>query len=446
MSASPFPASLPFGTLVACLRLARAEQVGPRQWHRLIALHKTPEAALEALNNGRNSPSGRSGKTLVPAPEAAILREIEATLAIGGQFLTLLDAGYPAPLRHVPDAPIVLSALGDTACLHKAGIGIVGARNASAAGLRLAESLSTELVEAGLVVVSGLARGIDTAAHRGALHRRGLTIAAIAGGLDRPYPPENAALQKRIAEQGAVITEAPLGTAPMGRHFPRRNRLIAGLALGCVVVEAAPHSGTLITARMASEYGRELFAVPGSPLDPRCRGSNNLIRNGAVLTESAADILPHIDSLRAGMPPVWQDTLPLPAPRPNPAPRAPSSPEPEPPKPRQPAPLHLFGNDTDTAGPEHNAGPAPLRNMRAKASPDTPPPPNRAQNACVNVPQHILDLLSFTPIAVDDLIRRCQFSASVVLIALTELELSGRITTSAGGHVALAGGQAETRG
>ncbi|MFT8886433.1 MAG: DNA-processing protein DprA, partial [Acetobacter papayae] len=302
MSASPFPASLPFGTLVACLRLARAEQVGPRQWHRLIALYKTPEAALEALSNGRNSPSGRSGKTLVPAPEAAILREIEATLAMGGQFLTLLDAGYPAPLRHVPDAPIVLSALGDTTCLHKAGIGIVGARNASAAGLRLAESLSTELVEAGLVVVSGLARGIDTAAHRGALHRQGLTIAAIAGGLDRPYPPENAALQKRIAEQGAVITEAPLGTAPMGRHFPRRNRLIAGLALGCVVVEAAPHSGTLITARMASEYGRELFAVPGSPLDPRCRGSNNLIRNGAVLTESAADILPHIDSLRAGMP------------------------------------------------------------------------------------------------------------------------------------------------
>jgi DNA processing protein len=443
VNASPLPANLPFGTLVACLRLARTEQVGPRQWHRLMALYKTPEAALEAL---REHPAGRGGKTLTPAPEAEALREVEATLAIGGRFLTLLDAGYPAPLRHVPDAPVVLSVLGDTACLHKASIGIVGARNASAAGLRLAESLSTELVEAGLVVVSGLARGIDTAAHRGALHRRGLTIAAIAGGLNRPYPPENAALQARIAEHGAVITEAPLGTAPLGRHFPRRNRLIAGLALGCVVVEAAPHSGTLITARMACDYGRELFAVPGSPLDPRCRGSNDLIRNGAVLTESAADILPHINSLRAGLPPVWQDALPLLSPRlatPPPAPRAPATEQsvPRPPTRHQVsnAGTAIAEQARDTAPSAYPAGPATPR-------PRTPAQPDPAPEARGNVPQDILDLLSFTPIAVDDLIRRCQFSASAVLIALTELELSGRIITTAGGHVALAGGQAETRG
>lgn len=441
MSASSLPASLPFGTLVACLRLARTEQVGPRQWHRLMGLYKTPEAALEALCATQRRPTGRGGKTLIPAPEADILREIEATLAIGGQFLTLLDAGYPAPLRHVPDAPVVLSALGDTACLHKAAIGIVGARNASAAGLRLAESLSTELAEAELVVVSGLARGIDTAAHRGALHRRGLTVAAIAGGLDRPYPPENAALQARIAEQGAVITEAPLGTAPLGRHFPRRNRLIAGLALGCVVVEAAPHSGTLITARMACDYGRELFAVPGSPLDPRCRGSNDLIRNGAVLTESAADILPHINSLHAGLPPVWEDALPLLSPRlatPPPAPR-PSA---------IALPAGQQASDAGTTAPEPECCATPSAHPARPAAPPprTPAQPDPASKARGNVPQDILDLLSFTPIAVDDLIRRCQFSASAVLIALTELELSGRIITTVGGHVALAGGQAETRG
>ncbi len=441
MSASSLPASLPFGTLVACLRLARTEQVGPRQWHRLMGLYKTPEAALEALCATQQRPTGRGGKTLTPAPEADILREIEATLAIGGQFLTLLDAGYPAPLRHVPDAPVVLSALGDTACLHKAAIGIVGARNASAAGLRLAESLSTELAEAGLVVVSGLARGIDTAAHRGALHRRGLTVAAIAGGLDRPYPPENAALQARIAEQGAVITEAPLGTAPLGRHFPRRNRLIAGLALGCVVVEAAPHSGTLITARMACDYGRELFAVPGSPLDPRCRGSNDLIRNGAVLTESAADILPHINSLRAGLPPVWEDALPLLSRRlatPPPAPRLSAT--------ALPAGQQVSNAGTETTEPECGATPSAYPATPAAPPPHTPTQPDPASEARGNVPQDILDLLSFTPIAVDDLIRRCQFSASAVLIALTELELSGRIITTVGGHVALAGGQAETRG
>jgi DNA processing protein len=213
------------------------------------------------------------------------------------------------------------------------------------------------------------------------------------------------------------------------------------LALGCVVVEAAPHSGTLITARMACDYGRELFAVPGSPLDPRCRGSNDLIRNGAVLTESAADILPHINSLRAGLPPVWEDALPLLSPRlvtPPPAPRPAST----------ALPARQQASDAGTAPPEPERGATPSAHPARPAAPRprTPTQPDPASEARGNVPQDILDLLSFTPIAVDDLIRRCQFSASAVLIALTELELSGRIITTVGGHVALAGGQAETRG
>ncbi|MFT9214941.1 MAG: DNA-processing protein DprA, partial [Acetobacter malorum] len=277
-------------TLVACLRLARTESVGPRTWRRLLSQYHTAEAALEALP--RLPQRGRV--PLVIPSRDSILREIEATLHIGGRILTLLDADYPFLLKEIPDAPPVLSVLGDVAALSKPGIGLIGARNASSSGLRLAESLATELVEAGVSVVSGLARGIDTAAHKGALHRQGLTVAAIAGGLDKPYPLQNAHLQAEIAEKGAVVTEAPLGTAPLNRHFPRRNRLIAGMTLGCVVVEAAPKSGSLITARLVGEYGRELFAVPGSPLDPRCRGSNDLLRNGAVLTESVADILPHL--------------------------------------------------------------------------------------------------------------------------------------------------------
>ena len=182
-------------------------------------------------------------------------------------------------------------------------VALVGARNASTNGKRMAELLADDLADAGLVVVSGMARGIDTAAHSGAL-RAGRTVAAIAGGIDIAYPAENADLQRRVAEGGAVVAEAPFGTAPQARHFPRRNRVIAGLSLGVIVVEAAPRSGSLITARFAAEMGRELFAVPGSPLDPRCRGSNDLIRTGAHLVESASDVLanlPGAPAARAGV-------------------------------------------------------------------------------------------------------------------------------------------------
>ncbi|NSL92214.1 DNA-processing protein DprA [Acetobacter syzygii] len=399
--------------LLAALRLARTEQVGPRTWQRLVAQYGTPAAALDALPDlpirGRIRPS-------IPSC-ATIEREIEATRALGGQFLTLLDPDYPPLLRHIPDAPPVLSILGNPAYLHQPGIGIVGARNASAQGLRLAENLATELADSGLTVISGLARGIDSAAHKGALYKRGLTIAAIAGGLDCPYPTQNAPLQAQIAQMGVVITEAPLGTAPQGRHFPRRNRLIAGLALGCVVVEAAPHSGTLITARMAADYGREVFAVPGSPLDPRCRGSNDLLRKGAILTERAADILPHIAFSTSQT--LFTDLKQTKSTR------------------------DLFAS-LPPSGTADNS-PRKGHNFQQKQSVNKNPIIPGTQPATpVDPVKQVLDLLSFTPIAVDDLIRRCQFSASVVLAALTQLELSGQVTTYQDGRVGLTNGQAET--
>ena len=400
-------------SLRAALRLARTGQVGPRTWQRLVAQYGTPEAALDALPG---LPAKGRTRPIIPPPDI-IEREIEATYALGGQFLTLLDPDYPPLLRHIPDAPPVLSILGDPACLHQPGIGIVGARNASAQGLRLAESLATELADSGLTIISGLARGIDSAAHEGALYRQGLTIAAIAGGLDCPYPPQNAPLQTRIAQMGAVVTEAPLGTTPQGRHFPRRNRLIAGLALGCVVVEAAPHSGTLITARMAADYGREVFAVPGSPLDPRCRGSNDLLRKGAILTERAADILPHIALTTPQNPGMTLS-------------RAKSTPD----LPASLPPLSRMGKGGNIFD----------NTEQKQLFTDTLPAHPTPSGTPADPAGHLLDLLSFTPVAVDDLIRRCQFSASVVLAALTQLELSGQVTTYQDGRVGLTNGQAET--
>ena len=214
------------------------------------------------------------------------MRELRGFARLGARMLFAGEPDYPPLLALLDDAPAAIAVLGDPALLASRAIALVGGRNASANGQRMAETLAAELARS-LVVVSGLARGIDAAAHAGAM-QTGRTIAAVAGGLDMPYPPEHADLQRRIAESGAVLSEAPLGTAPQARHFPRRNRIIAGLSLGVVVVEAALRSGSLITARLAQEAGRELFAVPGSPLDPRSRGANDLIRQGAHLTETAA--------------------------------------------------------------------------------------------------------------------------------------------------------------
>ncbi len=242
--------------------------------------------------HGWPAPAAAPQAPVIPAKQE-VARELDHLERMGGRMLVLGQPGYPtSSLCSTMPRPCSPSSVMPQ-CWTPRAVALVGGRNASANGQKMAETLAAELAAAGLVVVSGLARGIDAAAHRGALSA-GRTVAAVAGGLDVPYPPEHRALQAEIARTGAVVTEARLGTEPQARHFPRRNRIIAGLALGVVVVEAAPRSGSLITARNAQDAGRELFAVPGSPLDPRARGSNDLIRQGAHLTENARDVLDNL--------------------------------------------------------------------------------------------------------------------------------------------------------
>lgn len=368
------------------LRLARAEGVGPVTFRRLLARYGNPVRALEALPE-LSRVGGRSTPPRVPSTADA-RREFDALHALGGRFLILGQPGYPPLLALLDDAPPVVAVLGDVAALSARAVALVGGRNASANGQRMAANLAEELAAANVIVVSGLARGIDAAAHAGAL-RAGRTVAAVAGGLEQPYPPEHADLQRRVAEGGAVLTEAVLGTVPQARHFPRRNRLIAGLSLGVVVIEAAPRSGSLITARLAQEAGRELFAAPGSPLDPRARGSNDLIRQGAHLTETAADVLDNLPDhpLRTGI---------------------------------ARAPLFARGAPEGLAEPElvWEEPPEPASGLAAARS-------------------QVVELLGASPTPVDDLVRRCQFSPAAVMAVLLELELAGRIETFSGARVAL---------
>jgi DNA processing protein len=358
------------------LRLIRTEGVGAITYRRLLERYRTPAAALAALPKLARA----GGRTTTPktlgAPEAE--RELERTAAAGGRMIFLGDPDYPPLLAMMDDAPPCLIVSGDGALASRRCVAAVGGRNASANGQRMAETLAAELA-ATVVVVSGLARGIDTAAHRGAM-RTGHTIAVIAGGIDQPYPPENADLHHQIAGCGLLITEAPVGTVPQARHFPRRNRIIAGLSLGVVIVEAALRSGSLITARIAQEAGREIFAVPGSPLDPRARGGNDLIRQGAMLVETAADVL---------------DNLPM-----EPAAIRPS----------------LTGlHEPEQAILEAPFGPAGVTDARLQ----------------------VLSLLSPEPTMVDDLMRHCHLSPSVIMAVLLELELAGRVETLSGSRVAL---------
>ena len=272
------------------LRLVRTEGVGPVTFRRLLERYRTPAKAFAALPQLARDGGKASPPTSATEQQARL--EFEQTRKLGGRLIFLGDPDYPPLLAQLDDAPPVIAVLGDVALLARPAIAIVGGRNASAAGLRLAETLSEDLASH-VTVVSGLARGIDGIAHTAAM-RTGRTIAAIAGGLDVPYPAENANLHRLIAERGVVVTEAAPGTQAQARHFPRRNRIIAGLSLGVLVVEAARRSRSLITARIAQELGREVFAVPGSPLDPRARGGNDLIREGAVLTETAEDVLDNL--------------------------------------------------------------------------------------------------------------------------------------------------------
>jgi DNA processing protein len=368
------------------LRLARTEGVGPVLYRRLLHRYGTAAVALDALPELARA-GGRRQPPRVPSRRDAE-REREQVQRVGATLLFLDTPDYPALLALLDDAPPVLSVLGHPEALGCRAVAVVGGRNATANARRHAEALAADLAGAGLVVVSGMARGVDAAAHAGAL-ATGTTVACVAGGVDVAYPPENAALQRRAAEGGAVIAEAPLGTAPRAQHFPRRNRLIAGLALGVVVIEAALRSGSLITARLALENNRELFAAPGSPLDERCRGTNNLLRQGAHLVETAADVLAHLPDhpLREGL-----------------------------------ARLPLFARgempqSTGLAEPAPEHSPTDLALARSR----------------------VTELLGPAPTPVDDLVRRCHLPVSAVLAVLLELELAGRAEVLPGQHVILTG-------
>ena len=272
--------------LVDRLRLLRTPGIGPVTYRQLVARFGTPAAALAAVPD-----LARRGGGKVPAlrtrDEAE--REIARVEKLGAKWLALGQGLYPCLLAELEDAPPLLVAKGDLGLLERQLVAIVGARNASAAACRFARGLAHDLGQQDLVVVSGLARGIDSAAHDGSLATG--TIGVIAGGIDIFYPPENEERQKAIYEQGLVLAEMPPGMEPRARHFPYRNRIIAGMSSGTVVVEAAPRSGSLITARLGAEAGREVMAVPGSPLDPRAQGCNQLIRDGATLVQNAADVV-----------------------------------------------------------------------------------------------------------------------------------------------------------
>lgn len=261
---------------LARLRLLRTAGIGPVTYRQLIARFGDAAAAIEALPMLARRGGGEAPRV---ADSRLVEREMAATERLGARYLFLDDRDYPPLLAQLSDAPAAVTVRGDLALARRACVAMVGARNASAAACRFARGLAHELASEGAVVVSGLARGIDTAAHVGAMPA---TIGVIASGIDVVFPPENAALQEQVAREGLLIAEQPPGTEPRARHFPYRNRIIAGLSSGTVVVEAAPRSGSLITARLANEAGREVMAVPGSPLDPRAQGCNLLIQHSAV--------------------------------------------------------------------------------------------------------------------------------------------------------------------
>jgi DNA processing protein len=357
---------------LAWLRLARTENVGPTTFANLLARYGSAHAALDAVP--RLASRGGKALQLFDAGEAA--RELDALDAFGARMITCRDAEFPRGLAALDPPPPIIFVAGHVALLQRDAVAIVGARNASALGLKLAKRISTDLGAAGLTVASGLARGIDSAAHEGALATG--TIAVLGGGLDVVYPPENQALYDAIAKQGAIMSEMPLGMAPQARHFPRRNRLISGLSRGVVVIEAAEKSGSLITANYALEQGREVFAVPGSPLDPRAKGANRLIRDGALLTESADDVLNVLRPMLG----------------------------------------HAFSEPG--AGSEAPA-------MAGSSVPEAEADRVRAL---------VEEKLGPAPVEVDELVRQVGATPAAVLIVLLELELAGRIERQPGNRVA----------
>jgi DNA processing protein len=357
------------------LRLLRTENVGPITFYQLLQRFGSAAVALEALPGFARKGGRSAGIAICPRAEAE--REVAALAKAGGRLVAWGEPDYPPALAVIDDAPPLISVVGDAQLLQRRAIAVVGARNASANGRRFARDIAAELGRTGFLVVSGLARGIDAAAHQGALEAG--TLAVVAGGVDAVYPEENRALHEAIVERGVIAAELPVGTEPQARHFPRRNRIISGVSLGVLVVEAALKSGSLITARFALEQGREVFAVPGSPLDPRCRGANDLIRGGATLVEGVEDVLNALGGQLSD-------------------PRRPAF--------TRPGGVALSdGNDTENQ----------TDSARAK----------------------VLEGLGPSPVLVDELVRQCQLSPAIVATVLLELELAGRLERQPGNRVTL---------
>ncbi len=369
-------AALPEKEKLDWLRLARAENVGPITFNRLLEYYGSADKALEALPELARK--GGRKKPLVAPPQSEILREYEALRKIGGDIITAAEEDYPAALAALDDAPPVLSYIGRKELLGKSSVAIVGARNASINGRKFTQALAADLGKAEQVVTSGLARGIDTAAHQGALASG--TIAVVAGGIDIIYPEENKGLYEAIAAQGLIIAESPLSQQPFSQSFPRRNRIVSGLSKAVIVVEATLKSGSLITARLAGEQGRELMAVPGHPMDPRASGPNHLIREGATLIRSAHDVLEALMNFSGA-----ELREPYFAP---------------------PARGQVFENPAEI--------------------PD-------------DLPEIVLQNLSLTPLGVDELLRSCHVSVGALQTALLELDLAGRIRRLPGNRVCLTG-------
>jgi len=361
------------------LRLIRTDNIGPATFRRLLNRFGSAAAALDALPTlSRNG--GSKAPVNTPTRDQAE-DEISRTLHLGGKLVGAGEADFPALLKFIPQSPPMITIKGGADIGWDRTVGIVGARNASAAGHRMTRQLAADLGAGGYTIVSGLARGIDAAAHKATLLTG--TIAALAGGLDCIYPSENIALADEITAQGgALMTEMPLGWEPRARDFPRRNRLVSGLSLGVVVVEAAKRSGSLITARLALEQNREVFAVPGSPLDPRAAGCNGLIQQGAMLVTSATDI---IDALATA----------------------------------DPSRMPLFeGEDFDSQGYEYVA----------LSDTNSPNDDDRSR---------VVAALSLTPVPVDELVQMTGMAAASVQIILLELDIAGRVERSGGQMVAL---------
>jgi DNA processing protein len=354
------------------LRLIRSQNVGPRTFRALINHFGGAGAALDALPGLARRGGGGSAPLIYSRGQAE--REIETAHKLGAVFIGVGETDYPLRLQMIDDAPPLIAVRGRRATLAMPAVAIVGSRNASAAGLKMTQRIAHGLSEADFATVCGLARGIDAAAHRASLETG--TIAVLAGGHDRVYPPEHEELLSAILPAGIAITEMPFGWEPRARDFPRRNRLISGLSLGVVIVEAAKRSGSLITARMALEQGREVFAVPGSPLDPRAEGTNSLLKQGAAPVTETSDIVSVLQPIMG---------IELPA--------------------REPEPINEdAGHDLEPVADERN---------------------------------RIVGLLSPAPVSMDDLVRLSKTSPRVVRMVLLELEIAGRLERHGGGLVSL---------